>query len=78
MKRIQNYRKTAGFEITDRITIAIESNPEINDAVAEFGDYIKSQVLATQIDIVEVGSIGDCVELYMDNYLLKANIALSK
>ncbi len=78
VKRIQNYRKTAGFEITDRITIAIESNPEINDAVAEFGDYIKSQVLATQIDIVEVGSIGDCVELDMDNYLLKANIALSK
>ena len=78
VKRIQNYRKTAGFEITDRITIAIESNPEINDAVAEFGDYIKSQVLATQIDIVEVGNIGDCVELDMDNYLLKANIALSK
>ena len=78
VKRIQNYRKTAGFEITDRITIAIESNPEINDAVAEFGDYIKSQVLATQIDIAEVGSIGDCVELDMDNYLLNANIALSK
>ena len=52
VKRIQNYRKTAGFEITDRITIAIESNSEINDAVAEFGDYIKSQVLATEINIV--------------------------
>ena len=78
VKRIQNYRKTAGFEITDRITIAIESNPEINDAVAEFGDYIKSQVLATEINIVETGSIADGVELDMDNYSLKARIALSK
>ena len=78
VKRIQNYRKTAGFEITDRITIAIESNSEINDAVAEFGDYIKSQVLATEINIVETGSIADGVELAKDNYLLKARIALSK
>ena len=78
VKRIQNYRKTAGFEITDRITIAIESNSEINDAVAEFGDYIKSQVLATEIKIVETGSIADGVELDMDNYSLKARIALSK
>ena len=78
VKRIQNYRKTAGFEITDRITIAIESNTEINEAVAEFGDYIKSQVLATQIEIVEAGSIEDGVELDMDNYKLKAKIALSK
>ena len=78
VKRIQNYRKTAGFEITDRITIAIESNSEINDAVAEFGDYIKSQVLATEINIVEAGSIADGVELDMDNYSLKARIALSK
>lgn len=78
VKRIQNYRKTAGFEITDRITIAIESNSEINDAVAEFGDYIKSQVLATEINIVETGSIADGIELDMDNYLLKARIALSK
>ena len=78
VKRIQNYRKTAGFEITDRITIAIESNSEINDAVAEFGDYIKSQVLATEINIVETGSIADGVELDMDNYSLKAMIALSK
>ena len=78
VKRIQNYRKTAGFEITDRITIAIESNSEINDAVAEFGDYIKSQVLATEINIVATGSIADGGELDMDNYLLKARIALSK
>ena len=78
VKRIQNDRKTAGFEITDRITIAIESNSEINDAVAEFGDYIKSQVLATEINIVETGSIADGVELDMDNYSLKARIALSK
>ena len=74
IKRIQNYRKTAGFEITDRINIAFESNDEINDAVAAFGEYIKSQVLATEINIVEVGTLADAVELDMDGYIVKAII----
>lgn len=74
IKRIQNYRKTAGFEITDRINITLESNVETDAAVADFADYIKSQVLATSIEIVAAGSLSNATELDMDGYVVKAEI----
>jgi len=74
IKRIQNHRKTAGFEVTDRITIQFESNAETDEAVKVYGDYIASQVLATSIEIVATGSLTDAVELDMDDYIVKATI----
>jgi len=74
IKRVQNYRKTAGFEITDRINILVESNVETDSAIAEYSDYIKSQVLATSIEIVGEGTLSDATELDMDGYILKAKI----
>ena len=74
IKRIQNYRKTAGFEITDRINIAFETNVETDAAVEEYTEYIKSQVLATEIKIVAADSIASAVELDMDGYIVKASI----
>jgi len=49
VNRIQNIRKTNGFEITDKINIFIENNPLIDDAVNEFNAYIASQTLALTI-----------------------------
>ncbi len=74
IKRIQNHRKTAGFEVTDRISIAIESNEQTDEAVKQYGDYIGSQVLATKIEIVPAGSLADATELDMDDYVVKASI----
>ncbi|MDO4496471.1 MAG: isoleucine--tRNA ligase [Bacteroidales bacterium] len=74
IKRIQNHRKTAGFEVTDRISIQVESNAETDEAVKSYSDYIASQVLATSIEIVAAGSLTDAVELDMDGFVLKATI----
>jgi len=74
IKRIQNHRKTAGFEVTDRIAIQVESNPETDEAVKAYGDYIASQVLATSIEIVAAGELSETVELDMDDYIVKASI----
>ncbi|MBQ0056406.1 MAG: isoleucine--tRNA ligase [Bacteroidales bacterium] len=74
IKRIQNHRKTAGFEVTDRIQICVESNAETDEAVKTFGDYIASQVLATSIEVVAAGSLADAVELDMDEYVVRAQI----
>ncbi len=74
IKRIQNYRKTAGFEVTDRIQIAIESNGQTDDVVREYGDYIGGQVLATRIEVVPAGSLANATELDMDDYIVKASI----
>ena len=49
VNRIQNIRKSSGFDITDKIHVRIVRQAEINDAVETFGDYIARQVLAESI-----------------------------
>ncbi|MEG1659275.1 MAG: isoleucine--tRNA ligase [Bacteroides sp.] len=45
VNRIQNIRKSSGFEITDKITISLSKNPLTDDAVNEYNSYICNQVL---------------------------------
>ena len=55
VNRVQNLRKTGGFEVTDRIELLIEKNEKTNNAVAKFGDYICNETLATitEVDALE-------------------------
>ncbi len=53
VKRIQTYRKESGLEITDRIHVKIENNPEIAGALSGFRHYVASQVLADTIELVD-------------------------
>jgi len=54
VNRIQNIRKSSGFEITDKIVVSLSKHAEINDAISEYNDYIANQVLATEIVLVDV------------------------
>mgnify|MGYP003293413554 CR=1 FL=1 len=72
IKRIQNHRKTAGFEVTDRIKVVIEPNEQTDVVIAQYKDYIAGQVLATSIEVGAVGA--DATELDMDEYVIKAQI----
>ena len=47
VNRVQNLRKTGGFEVTDRIELLIEKNGKTDAAVEKFGDYICNETLAT-------------------------------
>ena len=47
VNRVQNLRKTGGFEVTDRIELLIEKNEKTDTAVERFGDYICAETLAT-------------------------------
>lgn len=49
VNRIQNIRKASGYEITDKISVEVEENPEVNDAIKEYADYIQTQTLANSI-----------------------------
>jgi len=51
VNKIQNLRKDSGFEVTDKIEINIESNDTVDTAIKNHREYIKSQVLAEQINI---------------------------
>jgi len=49
VNKIQNLRKTAGLEVTDRIILGISSNPETDRALRGFSDYIKNETLTEKI-----------------------------
>ena len=52
VNRIQNLRKTAGFEVTDRIdTVVYADVPEIAPALAAFGEWIGSQTLSRSVTL---------------------------
>lgn len=49
VNRIQNMRKSNDFNVTDRIIVEIEKNDQVQNAIASFGEYIKSETLADEI-----------------------------
>ena len=51
VNRIQNIRKSSDFEITDRVDVVLQDVQDVAEAVAAFGDYIKSQVLADSLSL---------------------------
>ena len=46
---VQNARKAAGLEITDRIDLALAGDPDLLDAAREHEPYLSGEVLATSI-----------------------------
>jgi len=49
INRIQNLRKSSGFEVTDRIEVVIEPNAALEEAMDRFGSYVCAQTLARSI-----------------------------
>ena len=73
VNRIQNVRKSKDFNITDRIVVKITPDEHVNDAVAQFKDYIAKQVLAVAIELTPVEGT-DVIALDMDDYELKITV----
>ncbi len=64
VNRVQNLRKTGGFEVTDRIELLIEKNEKTDAAVEKYGDYICTETLATinKVDALEGVEAEELVE----------------
>lgn len=73
VNRIQNVRKSKDFNITDRIVVKITPDEHVNDAVAQFKDYIAKQVLAVAIELAPIEGT-DVIALDMDDYELKITV----
>ena len=72
VNRIQNIRKSSGFEITDKIKITISKNTQTDDAVNEYNTYICNQVLGTSLELVD--EVKDGTELSFDDFSLFVNV----
>ena len=72
VNRIQNIRKSNGFEIVDKITVEIESREEIEEAVNEYAIYIAQQTLANAVLLVD--KLTEFTELEFDEYNVKVTV----
>lgn len=53
VNRIQKIRKDNGYELTDRIAIKMADIGNLADAVKQFAPYIKAEVLADELELVD-------------------------
>ncbi|WP_353777359.1 isoleucine--tRNA ligase [Winogradskyella sp. 3972H.M.0a.05] len=58
VNRIQNLRKDSGFEVTDRIDVVLQSNDAIVNAVHSNIDYIKTETLTEELEIMDTVNNG--------------------
>ena len=72
VNRIQNIRKSSGLEITDKIKITLSKNPQTDDAVNEYKDYICNQVLGTSLTLAD--EVENGTELNFDDFSLYVNV----
>ena len=71
VSKIQNIRKSSGFEISDRIAVTLSSNENSDAAIEEHKAYICNQVLADSLTIAEVAE-GTALEF--DGFELVAKV----
>lgn len=74
VSRIQNMRKEAGLEVTQRIKIEYAGDDEIKQAVSSFNDYVKTEVLAVSCESIDDVQGGE--ELDLNGHICKVKIAV--
>ncbi len=78
INRIQNLRKSRGYEITDRIKIVFAPNQATDAAIEKFADYISSQVLANTVAVQEIAEGENTEHLDLDGVDILVDVALDK
>ena len=74
VSKIQNLRKSEGFEVTDRINLIFNGNEEIQNAINKNLDYVKSETLSNIIQFNVESSGG--IDIIFDK--LKIKIFITK
>jgi len=73
VNRIQNLRKDMGLEVLDKISVELEaSSAEVDKAITEFSDYIRTETQALALEIKS--SLSDAVEIEMEDFNLKVKV----
>ena len=73
VNRIQNLRKSSGFEITDKVNITLASSAEMDGAVEAYQEYIKSQLLANNL-VITAEPISDATSLDFEDFTLAVKV----
>jgi isoleucyl-tRNA synthetase len=68
INRIQNIRKSNGYEITDKIYVTLAHHEETDAAIAEYGEYMSRQVLAERFEVGQLQPAENVTELDFDTF----------
>ncbi|AFG38508.1 isoleucine--tRNA ligase [Spirochaeta africana] len=49
IRGVQNLRKESGLDVTDRIVLTIEPQPELQQAVADFEEFLQEETLCVEV-----------------------------
>jgi isoleucyl-tRNA synthetase len=71
VNRIQNIRKENGYEVTDKISVQIEENEYIKEAVKRHASYIGAQTLAVSVEMIENIVKKEAREIEIDELMVK-------
>ena len=78
VNRIQNIRKELGFDVTDKITVLIEDNEFVREAVTRHSAYIASQTLATAVELVKSFPENNTRDVEIDEVVVKVAVRRNK
>jgi isoleucyl-tRNA synthetase len=70
VRRIQEMRKSAGFEIADRISLSYDGGEDVARVMASWGDYIKQETLAERLFAGAEGTYAEDVDIDGDKVRL--------
>lgn len=63
INRLQNLRKEAGFEVTDKIHVAVQEHPQVGSAIIEYKNYICAEILAQDLQLVPAITDGKTIDI---------------
>lgn len=72
VNRIQKIRKESGFELTDRVTVAVSAPPHLSSAFARFKEYICAEILADAL-LFESNAQAQEIEINAENLTITVN-----
>ena len=72
VNRIQKIRKDQNLELTDRINVEIQSDPELDYSFTDFNAYICAEILADQVLLKQ--GLTEGVETEINGKMLKINV----
>jgi isoleucyl-tRNA synthetase len=78
INRIQNLRKSSGFDVTDKVEVRIFADGEYSDEIAaslaNFADYVAAQTLALSVESAPVAEAGDAPEVEWNDGVIRISV----
>ena len=78
INRIQNLRKSSGFDVTDKVDVMIfadgEAGEEIAASLANFAEYVAAQTLALSVGSAELAQAEDAPEVEWNEGFIRIRV----